>query len=75
MKPIEYFIDGGEQIVIDIPQDMQGKRLKVVVTETEENVKKFHELPVKDRLKILQQFKGSAKFPEVQIDKYDVYDQ
>lgn len=49
MKPVEYFMnaDGG-QILIDIPEEMQGKKLKVVVMEDEaEKVKKFHELPLK----------------------------
>lgn len=77
MRPLEYILNAeGGQIVIEMPGEMQGKKLKVVVMEEEEGeVKKFHELPVKERLRILQQYKGTAKYPDVEINEYDVYEQ
>ena len=77
MKQMEYYVNGKEeQIVIDVPKELRGKLLKVVVMENEEeNLRKFSEMPVEERLRVLEEFKGSAKYPDVQINKYDVYDQ
>jgi hypothetical protein len=77
MKPLELLVNTqGGQIVIDVPDEMRGKNLKVLVMEVEgDKIDKFSELPVKERLKLLEQYIGSAKYPNFPVDKYDVYDQ
>lgn len=69
--------DAGK-LTIDVPKEFEGKELKISISieETfEESPEKWHLLPADERLKILKQYQGTAKYPEVQIDKYDVYDQ
>ncbi len=80
MEKLEYntqSVDG--KVVLDIPAQLEGKKLKVVVTEDDDikddELKEFHKLPVEERLRILQKFAGSAKYPDFPISKYDVYDQ
>jgi len=65
----------GDKLIIDIPPELNGKFLKVVVTEDEKDKKKFHEMPVDEKIRVLKQYAGTAKFPEYPIDKFDVYDQ
>ncbi len=79
MEKLEYITKSeGGKVVLDIPAQLEGKKLKVVVTEDyddikDDELKRFRELPVEDRLRILQQFAGSAKYPDFPINKYDVY--
>jgi hypothetical protein len=77
MKSIEYVLHVDEgPIVIDIPNEMKGKKLKISLTEDFPGaVVKFSELPLEERLTVLEQYKGKAKFPNFPIDKYDVYEQ
>lgn len=71
------------RLTIEVPKEFDEKELEVIVLFPEEQglktrdtpVKKFHEMPVDERLKILEQYKGSARFPDFPISKYDVYDQ
>lgn len=79
MQELEYIkkAEGGK-IVIDIPEEFDGKELRVsisAVTNLEDDEKNWHLLPAEKKLQILQQFKGTAKYPDVPINKYDVYDQ
>jgi len=79
METLEFIkkAEGGK-IIIEVPENLEGKELKVLVMEKEPEegeIKKFSEMPVEERLKILKQFQGTAKYPNVEINKYDVYDQ
>ncbi len=75
---------------VRVPKEFEDKELEVIILSDEKNfevsegekiltqkkeVKKFHEIPPAERLKILEQYKGTAKFPDFPINKYDVYDQ
>lgn len=76
MEALHYALKAeGDKLIIDIPPELNGKYLNVIITEDENETKKFHELPVEERLKILQQYTGTAKYPNFPTDKYDVYDQ
>ncbi len=81
MEKLEFITKSeGGKVVLDIPAKLDGKKLKVVVTEdhddlNDDELKRFHELSGEERLRILQQFAGSAKYPDFPINKYDVYDQ
>jgi hypothetical protein len=81
MEKLEFITKSeGGKVVLDIPAKLDGKKLKVVVTEdhddlNDDELKRFHELSDEERLRILQQFAGSAKYPDFPINKYDVYDQ
>ncbi len=81
METLEFIkkVEGGK-IVIDVPENLEGKEVKVLVMEREadddfdEKIKKLHELSSDERLKILKQFEGTAKYPDAETNKYDVYD-
>lgn len=76
MEALHYALKAeGDTITIEIPNELKGKYLKVVVTEDEKDTLKFHELPVEERLRILNQFNGTAKYPDLPTDQFDVYDQ
>lgn len=77
METLEFIkkAEGGK-IIIDVPENLEGKELKVLVMEQNGNeIKKFRDLPVEERIKILKQFEGTAKYPDAETNKYDVYDQ
>jgi hypothetical protein len=79
METLEFIkrVEDGK-IVIELPADMEGKNLKVRIEEditTEPKPEDWAKLPAKERLKILQRFKGTAKYPDADTNKYDVYDQ
>ena len=63
------------KIIIDVPANLEGKEVKIEVSELFNDVKKFHELPVGERLQILERYWATAKYPDVETNKYDVYDQ
>lgn len=79
MQHLEYTkkAEGG-RIVIDVPEEFEGKELRIsisVLKNLEESEENWHLLPGKKRLEILEQFKGTAKYPDFPISKYDVYEQ
>ncbi len=77
METLEFIkkAEGGK-IIIEVPENLEGKGLKVLVMENEEEkVKKFHEMPQEERLRILKQYAGTAKYPDADTDKYSVYEQ
>ncbi len=63
------------KVVFEVPESFNGKELEITIAEREDQVKKFHEMPVEERIKILEQYKGKAKYPDTSIDKYEVYEQ
>ncbi len=79
MQELEYVkkAEGGK-IVIDVPKEFEGKELRICISAAdsfEESEKNWHLLPGKKKLEMLQHFKGSAKYPNVEINRYDVYEQ
>ena len=79
METLEFIkrVEDGK-IVIELPAEMEGKNLKVKVEEdvtTEPPPETWATLPPAERLKILQKFAGTAKYPNVKIDKTEWYGQ
>jgi hypothetical protein len=78
METLEFIkkAEGGK-IIIDVPESLEGKKVKVQVTEYNvfEHPEDWSKLPGAERLKILEQFKGKAKYPDADTNKYDVYNQ
>jgi hypothetical protein len=60
------------KIEIEVPESLNSKELQITVSEVNEDIKKFRDLPAEERLKILQQYKGTAKYPDAETNKYDV---
>lgn len=79
MQQLEYIKKAvGGKIVIEVPEEFEGKELLICISapgKLEESEENWHLLPGKKKLEILQQYKGTAKFPDMEINKYDVYDQ
>ncbi|MDQ2751917.1 MAG: hypothetical protein M3R72_02730 [Bacteroidota bacterium] len=65
------------KLVIAIPQDYEGKELRVTISENNiaSDPDNWAFLPAEERVKILMQFAGSAKYPDTPIDNYEVYEQ
>jgi hypothetical protein len=78
MEVLEYIkkAEGGK-IVIEVPEQLDGKELLVLVREKIEfDVKnEFDKMSSQERLAYVMQFCGTAKYPDYPVDKYDVYDQ
>jgi hypothetical protein len=78
METLEFIkkAEGGK-IILDIPENLQGKELMIKVSEQDENdeIKKFKDMPLEERLRVLKQYQGTAKYPDTDVSKYDVYDQ
>jgi len=66
-------VDG--KVVIDVPETMREKDLKVIVVATDQNSEGWADLPPEGRVEILKKYTGSAKYPEAETSKYDVYNQ
>jgi hypothetical protein len=64
------------RITIEVPSSLDGIDVKVLVVEHEmPGAKKFTDLPKEERFQYLQNFKGTATYPDFPTNKYDVYDQ
>lgn len=66
-------VDG--KVVINVPESMREKDLKVIVVAKDEEHERWADLPPEKRIEILKKYTGSAKFPNVVTSKYDVYNQ
>ncbi len=66
-------VDG--KVVIDVPETMREKDLRVIVVANGEKQEKWADLPPEKRIEILKKYTGSAKYPNVETSKYDVYNQ
>lgn len=66
-------VDG--KVVIDVPETMREKDLKVIAVARDETHERWADLPPERRIEILKKYTGSAKFPKVEIRKSDVYNQ
>jgi len=79
METLEFIkkADGGK-IILDVPDNLNGKIFNIKINEQEpksDEFKKFGEMDVEERLRILKQYQGTAKHPEADVSKYDVYEQ
>ena len=63
------------KVEIEVPEYLNGKELQITVSEVNEEIIKFRNLPAEERMRILQQYKGTAKYPDAETDKYEVYEQ
>jgi hypothetical protein len=68
----------GGRVTIDIPQTLEGKALIIRIDEQKPeggDFRKFSEMNVEERLRELKQYQGTAKYPDADVSKYDVYEQ
>ncbi|MCY7421984.1 MAG: hypothetical protein LH478_09620 [Chitinophagaceae bacterium] len=65
------------KIVIVLPERFNDKEVKVKITVADEfgDEKDWANLPSHKKVELLKKFTGSAKYPNVETNKYDVYDQ
>ena len=63
------------KLIIEVPADMNEKDVNVVIVCKENLKENWADLPGAQRLEILKKFMGNAKYPDVETNKYDVYDQ
>jgi hypothetical protein len=77
MEPLEFIKKAEDgKIVIEVPKYLNGRELKITVTEQEKRtVKKFRDMTPEERAKELMKYCGTAKYPDVDLDKYNVYEQ
>lgn len=66
-------VDG--KVVIDVPETMRDKDLKVIVVAKDQKNERWADLPPEKRIEVLKKYTGSAKYPDVETSKYDVYNQ
>ena len=77
METLEYIkkAEGG-RIVIDIPESLEGMELKVLVMENDNNqADKIDEKTSANKVKDLMKYFGTSKYPDVDLDKFNVYEQ
>jgi hypothetical protein len=78
METLEFIkkAEGGK-IIIDVPENLEGKEVKIRVTEYNvlDHPEDWSTLPGAEKVKILERFAGTAKYPDTDTNKYDVYDQ
>jgi len=68
-------VEGG-RIVIDVPAELDGKEIVVQLREKEESRNSlFKRMNAQERLSYVNQFCGTAKYPDFKVDKIDVYEQ
>ena len=66
----------GGRIIIDVPAELDGKEIVVQLREKDESRNTlFKRMNAEERLNYVNQFCGTAKYPENKVDKFDVYDQ
>ena len=79
MKTVEFTRKAEERkIILEVPEEFEGKELRILISveeANEEDPEKWHLLPSAKKMQLLKQYQGSAKFPDVEINKYDVYEQ
>ena len=76
METLEFIkkpVDG--KIVIEVPENWEGKEIVIKMREHEQDPRNWAKLPDNERVKILRRFARTAKFPNTQTDKYEVYEQ
>lgn len=76
METLEFIkkpVDG--KLVIDMPEGWEGKEVVIKVTVHDQKPSGWATLPGAERLQMLKRFAGTAKYPNTQTDKYEVYEQ
>ncbi len=77
-----HVIDG--KVIINLPDEYNNKKVKITVLQHIENDSEKDEfgdeenwanLPVEKKIEILKRFTGTAKYPNIDTNKYEVYDQ
>ena len=66
-------IDG--RVVIDLPQAYNHQKVRIIVAKDTDGEIDLASLSGQKRLEVLQSFKGADKFPDFEIEDYDVYTQ
>jgi hypothetical protein len=61
-----------EKIIIEIPENLKGKDLKITVTEATDEIS---QLPVNKRANDIMKYYGTANYPDIDLDKFNVYEQ
>jgi hypothetical protein len=65
----------GGKVTINVPQNLDGKELRITVAEAStQKAENTNELSNK-KLKDLMKYFGTAKFPNIDLDEYNVYEQ
>ena len=70
-------VEGGK-LVVEVPAEYEGVEVQVSVMPVEvinQDKRKFKEMPKEERMKLLHRYKGSARYPDADTNKYDVYEQ
>lgn len=64
------------RIIIDVPENLEGKEVKVQVTEIAgEEAGNTSKLSANEKINDLMKYYGTAKFPDIDLDKHNVYEQ
>jgi hypothetical protein len=65
------------KVLIELPEEFNNHSVRIKVTEAKglEDKEDWTNLPVEKKLEILKRFTGTAKYPNTDTNKYEVYDQ
>ena len=63
------------RVVIELPPTYNHKKVRIIVAKDADDKTELSGLSSKERIELLQMFKGGDKFPDFEIDDYDVYKQ
>ncbi len=65
------------KIIITLPERFNEKEVKITIVADDEfgDEDKWAELPGEKKLDILKRYAGTAKYPDIDTSKIDVYDQ
>lgn len=63
------------KIIINIPSSLNGNEFDITVIKKDQENKKLQGLPREEKLRLLEQCKGSAKYPDTPLNKYEWYEQ
>ena len=66
-------IDG--RVIIDLPSAYNHQKVKIIVAKDTDDETNWATLSGQKRLEALRSFKGADKFPDFEINDYDVYNQ
>ena len=63
------------KLIIDVPKSLNGKEFNITAVERNMETEEYQRMIRKEKIKRLEQFFGSAKYPDTPIDKYEWYEQ
>lgn len=77
-KPeIKQKVENGK-VLLDLAEEFNNKEVSITVSTTEDifqDEKNRADLPAAKRVEVLKRFAGTAKYPDVETNKYEVYEQ